>query len=315
MEDKLIIDTHIHLHRTRALGFWERTTYEVWEYGEKGDVQYSEYGGDIDDVLQALAEAGASRGVLVNLFEPNTALDIALRELPADLDPAQRAQAKKAIEARIPEMLIESNEWFCRVAAEHPQLVAFMGIDPSAMGGARAKDHMREMVEGRGARGLKLHPVLQRVHLHEERMRPILEGCIELNIPIISHSGPARGAEQFAEPGSYAPALDLYPDLRLVLAHLGGGAWQQTAEFADRYPGVAFDCSEVIQWAGAPNAPTDEQLARLILDVGPERVLLGSDFPWYGIGHTAQRVMELPLLTPKQKDGILGENALRLLSL
>jgi predicted TIM-barrel fold metal-dependent hydrolase len=315
VEHNLIIDTHIHLHRTRELGFWERTTYEVWEYGKKGDVQFSEYGGDIDDVLQALELAKASKGVLVNLFEPKTARDIALRDLPDDLDEAQRLAAKESIEASVPDMLVESNKWFCRIAAEHGQLVAFIGIDPSTMSGAGAQEHMREMVERHGARGLKLHPVLQGFHLHDDRMRPILDACIELDLPIISHSGPARGSEQFAEPESYAPALELYPDLRLVLAHLGGGAWRQTAEFAGRYPGVAFDCSEIIQWTGAPNAPTDEQLARLMLEVGTERVMLGSDFPWYGIGHSAQRVMDLPLLSDDQKKAILGQNALRILSL
>ena len=95
----------------------------------------------------------------------------------------------------------------------------------------------------------------------------------------------------------------------------GGGAWRQTLELAQAYPNVYFDCCEIIEWAGAPNAPTDRELAQLILDVGPERVMMGSDFPWYDIAHSVERVMELPLLSAEQKEAILGANATRILKL
>jgi predicted TIM-barrel fold metal-dependent hydrolase len=311
--EELIIDTHIHIYPTRELGFQERASYEVWEYGEKDGIQYSEYGGDITDVVRALKDAGATRGVLVNLFQPESAPAFANALNEAGWAEPGRSGDMESSHPGLSGLLIQSNEWFCRMAAEHPELVAFIGMHPSAMTGTRAQEHMRKMVEDHGARGLKLHPVVQGFHLLDESMQPILRACLDLDIPIISHSGPARGGEQLAEPDSYAPALERYPGLRLVLAHLGGGAWKQTAEFARRYPGVAFDCSEIIQWTGAPNGPTADQLAQLILDIGPERVMMGSDFPWYGIGHTAQRVKELPLLSDAQKEPILGENARRIL--
>ncbi len=313
MPEGLVIDTHIHTYPIRELGFEERTSYEVWEYGEKDGIQYSEYGGDIEDVVQALKEAGATRGVLVNLFQPESAPAFADALRKGGWAEAGRGGKVGSDHFQLSDLLVQSNKWFCRMAAEHPELVAFIGMHPSAMSGTRAQEHMREMVEEHGARGLKLHPVVQGFHMQDESMRPVLEACVDLDIPIISHCGPARGGEHLAEPDSYAPSLERHPGLRLVLAHLGGGAWGQTAEFARRYPGVAFDCSEIIQWTGAPNAPTAAQLAQLILDVGPERVMMGSDFPWYGIDHTAQRVKELPLLSDAQKEIILGENARRIL--
>ena len=70
-----------------------------------------------------------------------------------------------------------------------------------------------------------------------------------------------------------------------------------------------------MEWTGAPNAPSDRQLAQLILDVGSDRVMMGTDFPWYDLDHSAELVMGLPLLSQEEKEAILGANAARFLDL
>jgi predicted TIM-barrel fold metal-dependent hydrolase len=64
-----------------------------------------------------------------------------------------------------------------------------------------------------------------------------------------------------------------FPGLTVLLAHMGGGKWQDTLAVARAFPNVALDLSEVIEWAGSPNAPTTQELAILIRQVGPERIL------------------------------------------
>ena len=81
------------------------------------------------------------------------------------------------------------------------------------------------------------------------------------------------------------------------------------------FPNAYFDSSELIEWTGAPNAPTDEQLAQLIRDIGPGRVMMGSDYPWYGLTRSVERIMELPILTNGEKEAILGANAIEILGL
>jgi predicted TIM-barrel fold metal-dependent hydrolase len=44
-------------------------------------------------------------------------------------------------------------------------------------------------------------------------------------------------------------------------------------------------------------------------------VLLGTDFPWYDLDRTLERLMALPLLAREEKEAIAGANAARLLSL
>jgi len=201
------------------------------------------------------------------------------------------------------------------VAATRRQLTVFVAADPTVLGGDPGAAHLREMVERHGAKGIKIHPVVQRFIPDDPRMHPIYQACVDLGIPVLSHAGSARDGAAYAEPRAFANVVRSFPELRLVLAHLGGGAWRQTAAFADAFPQVSFDLCEIIAWTGAPNAPTSSELAQLILDIGPQRVLLGTDFPWYDLADTANRVMDLPLLSDEQKIGILGANAARILRL
>lgn len=92
---------------------------------------------------------------------------------------------------------------------------------------------------------------------------------------------------------------------------MGGAAWRQLPALARDYPHVSFDLCEIIEWLGAPNAPSPAQMTDLIRAVGPQRVMMGSDFPWYDIDHTVGSVLALPGLSAEEKDDIIGENAIR----
>ena len=315
MAKPIIIDAHVHVYRNREQGLLSKENYEIWEYGTKADVRFSAYSGDLGDVLRAIDDAGASRAVVVNLFAISFARSEAIAELPGGLDEAQKEEALKAIDASMGERLKTFNAWACDIAKEYPQLVPFVAADPWVLSIEEMQTHIREMVDCQGAKGIKVHPVLQRFYMYDERMLPIYRICVEMGIPIIAHSGPSRDVNQYAEPRSFAKTLKAFPELRLVLAHMGGGAWRQLLELAQAYPNAYFDCCEIMEWTGAPNAPTNHELAQLILDVGPERVMMGSDFPWYDIDHSVERVMELPLLSTEQKEALLGANAIRILGL
>lgn len=307
MNEPVIIDVHIHLYPSKEEGLLAKEGYEIWEYGAKADVRFSDYSGDLDDLLKSIEDAGASKGVIVHLPE-------AITSLPKDIEKTPKEEAIRERLSGMGEMFKASNVWVCEVAQKHPQIVPFIGVDPWVLSTNEMEAHVREMVNQYGARGVKVHPVVQRFYMHDDRMMPIWRTCVELGLPIMAHSGPARGDERYAEPRAFVPVLEAFPQLRIVLAHMGGGAWRQLPEVAT-YPNAYFDVCEIIEWTGAPNAPTDLELAKLIQKVGPERVMMGSDFPWYDIDHTVERVMELPLLSKEQKEAILGANAVRILSI
>jgi predicted TIM-barrel fold metal-dependent hydrolase len=311
MAGPIVVDAHMHVYETKAEGERQKAGYEIWEYGAKPGVPFSRYGGDVEDALTAMRRGGYAHAVTVNMFAADLAREEALAALPPGAD---RARARAEIDATMGERLRTFNRWACTVAATHPQITPFVAVDPGVLSAEANIAHLRE-VATLGARGVKLHPVVQRFVPDDPRMLPVYAACVELGLTVLSHSGTAKGATQYAEPRAFAEILRRFPDLTVVLAHLGGGSWRQTAELADRFPQVNFDCCEIIEWTGAPHGPSDEALAHLIRDIGPHRVMLGTDFPWYDLDRTVERVMALPLLSREEKEGMLGANAVRILRL
>jgi uncharacterized protein len=314
MSGPLKIDTHIHLYSSGEEGQWWKAGYEIWEYGERDGVLFSKDTGTLEETVAALGRGEFAHGVVVNLFSADLFRQQYESALPAEADAAERVRALAQFDATISERYVAFNRWLMDTLAEVPTISGFVAMDPWVLSPERNVEHLREMAE-RGARGVKLHPVVQKFEANDPRMHPVYQACTEMGLTVLSHTGPARDGEPFAEVSAFAPVLREFPGLTVLLAHLGGGKWQDTLAVAQEFPNVAFDLSEIIEWAGAPNAPNAEELATLIRDVGPERVVLGSDYPWYEPAHTAELVLSLPVLSQAEKSAVLGENAARILGL
>jgi uncharacterized protein len=314
MSEPLKIDTHIHLYSSREEGDWWKTGYEIWEYGKRAGVHFSDDAGTLTETVAALDRGGFAHGVVLNLFSADLFRQHYESTLPRDMDPTERARTLAEFDETVPERYVAFNQWLMGTIADVPAITGFVAIDPGALSPQRNVEHLREMA-GRGARGVKLHPVLQKFEANDPRMHPVYQACTELGLTVLSHTGPARDGKPFAEIQAFAPMLTQFPGLTVLLAHLGGGQWQDARAIAQAFPNVAFDLCEIIEWLGAPNAPTAAELAALIRDVGPERVVLGSDYPWYEPGHSAELVLSLPVLSESEKNAILGENAARILGL
>ena len=307
MTTNVVIDCHMHIYPTKSLPREEKQTYDVWEYGRKPRVRLSKYDGDLDDALQAIRESGTSKAVAISH------LLVTIANLRRNA--GQSGSKARDVEATIAQMLNDSNLSICEHARKHAELVPFAIVDPHAATPEETNAQLLELVRNHGARGVKIHPVLQQFFPTDKKMWPTYRTCADLGIPILSHSGLARGLEQYSEPRAFVEVLREFPKLTLVLAHLGGGAWQQTLEVARKYQNAYFDCSEVVEWAGAPSAPSPRELAQLIKSVGPQRVMMGTDFPWYDLDRTIELVNALPILSEEEKEGILGTNATHILGI
>lgn len=314
MSDPVKVDVHMHLYESTASGEWWKSGYEIFEYGDKEGVTFSRYSGTVDDAVKAMDEAGFAHGVAVNLLSVDLFRLEAESMLPPELSGKDRTREVERIDATMADRFRAFNRWLVDAVSDVPRITPFVGMDPTALTPEENVEHLREMA-GRGAKGIKLHPVVQRFEPADPRMRPVYEACRDLDLTVLSHTGSAKGGERYAEPSGFAPVLRDVPGLRLLLAHLGGGQWRQTTELAAAFPDLVFDLCEIIEWTGAPNGPTAEQLASMIKEVGPERVMLGTDFPWYDLDHTVDLVMDLPVLSMEEKEAILGANAVRNLGL
>lgn len=303
MGSEPLVDVHVHLYPDAAAGTLAKERYVIWEYGDDPGVAFSASPGDVATLASVYERAGFDRAIVVHLFD--TAL--ALSRAPG-LPPAEAASVAA-------EALLASNRWIAGVVAGSRVAEAMISIDPTVLPARTITAHLAEMAAA-GVLGVKLHPVSHSFMPNDPVLHPMYELCAEAGLTVLSHSGPGpAGAAGSARPGDFAPVLRSWPRLRLVLAHLGGASWQETAAFAADFPQVNFDLSEVIEWAGAPGAPSAADLAALIRAIGADRVMLGSDFPWYDPVRTADRVAGLPGLSGAERSAILGGTATRVLGL
>jgi uncharacterized protein len=298
-----VIDVHVHVAESKTIGAWSKAAYEIWEYGPRDDVRFGPASGDLDDLREAMRAGDVQHAVVVNAFSVDEWRGRWLAGLEGRSDPLSLGEA-----------LIAFNTWLVEAVAPLPEVTPFVAVDPWVLSFDALAGHLDDM-RRRGALGIKVHPVDQRFVVSDPRMVRVYELCGELDLTVLSHSGTSRGPVQFAEPVAFDTVAARLPDLRLVVAHLGGGSWGQVRALADRHRRVAFDLSEIVAWAGAPNAPDEEELVRLIRDVGVERVLFGSDFPWYDPGEMVKAVRTLPGLSDGELAAILGENSARILGL
>lgn len=305
LDGVLLIDSHIHIYPTREEGAELKRSYEIPDYGAKADVVFSERGGALDEASEAMDEAGVASAAVLNIYEiPGWPSPPGGRWWPTSPPHAERRDE-----------LVASNEWLCGLKDAERRLLPFISVHPGVMTAADTLAHTEDMFERAGARGVKLHPTGQRIDPADPGLDAVYAFCAERGAPVIAHSGVDVKGQGLADLEAFVPVLERNPRLKLVLAHLGGGLWEHAEAFAARFPHAYFDLCEIIEWTEAEHGPTREQLGGLIKRIGPQRVLMGSDFPWYDLDRTVDLVLSLPGLSDEERIGIVGRNAAGLLEL
>ena len=95
---------------------------------------------------------------------------------------------------------------------------------------------------------------------------------------MVLHAGSAPLAGAYTGPKSVASVLERYPDLVLVIAHLGMSEYHAFADLVERFPRIHLDTT----MAGTDFSNRFAPLPAAYLDrLGglADRIVLGSDFP------------------------------------
>ncbi len=181
------------------------------------------------------------------------------------------------------------------------RLMCFAYLHPPLYGIDACLRHCDEAVREMGHLGLKLHPVSDSHPANSrEYVYPVMEKCRELKVPIFIHTGHAP----HSGPILCADLARAFPDVDIILGHIGHAMFADACYVARKYPNIWVDTS---MNHGGP-------LRNALAAVGPERLLFGSDSP---TSHpiACKGLIETLDLTREEKDLILGGNIERLLGL
>jgi Predicted metal-dependent hydrolase of the TIM-barrel fold len=162
--------------------------------------------------------------------------------------------------------------------------------------------------ESIGLRGVKIHPDIQGVDIDDPRMIKLCS-IIEGRMPLYLHMGDNRPQYRFSEAKKLAKVLDMFPNLEVVAAHLGGyQAWDEAEQHLAGRPNVWYDTSSAL-WAMTP-----ERAEHLIHVLGSDRVMFGTDYPVKTIDSELERFFKINL-TEQERCDVLYNNAVRFLKI
>lgn len=192
----------------------------------------------------------------------------------------------------------EGNDSLAREIARHPdRLLGYCSV-PTPRFGRGAVDEVRRCHERYGMRGLKIysHP---EASIAEPTTYPLLEAAAELGLLVLAHTTPAECDH----------LMEHVPGCRLLMAHMGGhpyanGDWQAAVAAAKKHPNLLLDT--------ASSQIDNGMLEHAVAELGPEKVLFGTDTPLLDPYTQLAKVTGADL-DEAAKATILGGNAARIL--
>jgi predicted TIM-barrel fold metal-dependent hydrolase len=131
-------------------------------------------------------------------------------------------------------------------------------------------------------KAVKIHPALSYVNPDHPGYLGVYRLAEEAGVPVVSHGGSSAGTFYESEidycaPANFVPVLERFPRLTLVVAHLGQPFYDDLVAVGHRYPNLCTDLSYVL--GGRLLSP--DRLVSTVRAFGVERVLFGSDFPYF----------------------------------
>lgn len=154
-----------------------------------------------------------------------------------------------------------------------PDCIPFGSVHPAS---PALREDVRRLKDY-GLRGVKLHPEFQDFHVDDPAVFPMYEELCAAGLIAVFHAGkdPGPFTSDHGLPPAFKTVHRAFPRLKMVLAHMGGWqAWDEVDRHIASLP-VFFDTSSVMQ-----HLPR-EAFLKLARKHGVERILFGSDTPWF----------------------------------
>lgn len=177
------------------------------------------------------------------------------------------------------------NDYVAESMRKYPgRLMGFGRVDP------RRKDATAELVRMKmslALAGLKLHPMVECFRPDHPFFNRFFKKVNELGLPILFHTG-----DGFSSPGLISKIAMEYPELPIILGHLKEGGLDVLERFENVYVETSGTLPDILERA---------------VDVNEDRVLFGSDIPYYRYP-TQIAIVEASDISQKIKRKVLYDN-------
>lgn len=192
----------------------------------------------------------------------------------------------------------EGNRLLYEEMRRYPDRIIGYATLHSTRFGQEALDEIDRCVQDYGMRGLKIYSTPE-ASIAEPAMIPILEKCVEHNIPILSHTTSAECEYLMAA----------VPEAKLMMAHAGGqpyakGDWNRAIMAAARYPNLYLETASSTIDAGFVEAAVGT--------LGASKIIFGTDTPLLDPYVQRAKIAE-SRLSPEERVLVMGGNILRLM--
>jgi uncharacterized protein len=152
----------------------------------------------------------------------------------------------------------------------------------------------------------KFHPSFQKKRITDPAFGKYLKIAEEKNKPIIVHCGRWKEIADYNYP---LELVDKYPDLKIILAHLGGDQ-----------PNLYLECANVISKRNLPNIYVGTESVRefyfvnkVVKILGADRVIFGSDYN-LGLPQMYFPIIDSLKITEQEREMIYSGNILRIMA-
>jgi len=206
------------------------------------------------------------------------------------------------------------NEIIADYVKLHPEkLEGWASVDPNE---PDCIEQLEYCVNELGLKGLKLGPVYQHFDPQDRKHWPLFKKCAQLGLPIMWHQGttfPTQARLKWGQPLQLEDIAMDFPELKMIIAHLGHPWETDTVVLIRKCPNVYTDLSAVHY---RPWRYWQAMITALEYGVA-HKLLLASDFPSGTITHVISGLRNvnkpvegtgLPQVPKEIQDMIIDEN-------
>lgn len=169
------------------------------------------------------------------------------------------------------------------------KFVGFAYVDPRRQD---CMDLLHHAIDDLGLVGVKFGPIYNGVSLSDPRMQPVLEFLQKRNIPLTMHMGTTFARNAPVDLGRaihVEPVAMRYPDLTMILAHMGHPWYEEAIVVSRKQPNVFLDQSALFyrpwQFYNMLILAQEYKIT--------DKIFFGTDFPFAGVDESVDGLLNI----------------------